>query len=110
MGACTFGRRGCGKTDKEAYEDARRDAGYENGHIYSGDLGSKDGYLLTTPPAGINPMEWMRMIEDFDPDTADPKHKAQLQRLFNVYEDKYDRALCIKLEEGQYIFFGWAPM
>jgi len=109
MGASQFTRHGHGKTDKEAFRNAYDEAGYENGHSYSGDLASKDGYILTTPPAGISPREWMRMIEDFDPSTADPKHKAQLSRLFNIYDEKYGPALCIKLDADDYIFFGWAP-
>lgn len=120
MGACQFTRHGYGKTDREAYEQAcdealsewemdHEDEAEDGPQGYSGNLDSKDGYVMTNPPDGISPREWMRLIEDFDPKTAPPKYKDKLHRLYDIYDDKRGPALCIKLKEGDYIFFGYAP-
>jgi hypothetical protein len=95
MGACTFRRVGYGKTAQEAFCSAVQDANMEVGHQdgYSGDINSKHGFIVLDIPEGVN-------LRDFIYDMEDDHDEIR---------SKWGPAGCIKMEEGKYIFFGYAP-
>lgn len=93
MGACTFMTTGRGKTAAEAFSTACEDDRHQNGASYSGGIGMKRSFTMITAPAGIKPSEYANKLLDDD----DRRVK-----------DKWGPAGCIKLAEGEYLFFGWA--
>lgn len=111
MGACAFLRVGRGTTDRQAYDNAYEAAVEEKGHQegYSGDLNSKDGYTIGTPPEGILPRDWIHFIENGDVEAVPEKHRATFERQHAIYDDKHELALCVKLNDNTYAFLGIAP-
>lgn len=94
MGAATFYTESSGKTANEAFTNAVNNAAYESGHGgYTGTIAEKDSFTLIEIPEGKEPMQY---VEDLI-DEADER-----------IDDKWGPAGCIQLEDGLYLFFGWA--
>jgi hypothetical protein len=94
VGGQTFSQNGKGKTAKEAFQTARAAALYEYGHRgYTGSLAEKHEFVLITPPAGVDPVEFARDLVD----KGDPR-----------VDDKWGPAGCVKVAPDEYMFFGWA--
>lgn len=94
MGADVFFQDGRGTTAKEAFVDARDRAAWDHGHAgYTGTLAEKHEYVTIKCPEGVNPREYAEGLIN----KSDPR-----------IDDKWGPAGCIKLEEGKYLFFGWA--
>lgn len=92
MGGCDFSVISKGKTAKEAFNSAREEALYENGHGgYTGTIAEKSGFIMVTVPTGKDPREFAQSLEND-----------------RRYNDKFGPALCVKLAEGEYMFFGVA--
>ena len=118
MGACSFRRAASGKDAEEAYNDARLEAQSERGHQggYSGDLNSKAGYLLVTPPPDVELSQWLNILRNCQLPKGFQMHVKEFSRQSRIYHDKWGPALCFEvLEENQpgserkYIFVGFAP-
>ena len=78
---------------EEAFRKAIDHARYESGHGgYSGTIAEKSKFIMVTTPKGKNPQEYAQELMDDDPRIS----------------DKWGPAGCIKLENGDYFFFGWA--
>jgi len=93
MGAEYFTTISSGKTVKEAFRNAIDDARYEYGNRgYTGSIAEKDSYVVLKGPVPLN--------EAYD--TADRCSES------SRFEDKWGPAGCIELEDGRYLFFGWA--
>ena len=94
MGAETFTQEGIGRTAKEAFTNAYEQACYDFGHRgYTGSMAEKDDFIEIELPEGMDAEEYARnLIREDD------------ERI----EDKWGPAGCLKIEEGNYLFFGWA--
>lgn len=93
MGASTFMNVGEGKTAKDAFRALVERSRCEDGASYSGCVGTKSSFVMISCPDGKNPRELAEeLIEGGDRRVA----------------DKYGPAGCLKLEEGRWLFFGWA--
>lgn len=98
MGATTFMVKEHGKSAKEAFERAQRQARYEYGHGgYTGTIAEKDSFTEITTPKEKDPVEFAYNLIDKD----DPR-----------ISDKWGPAGCIDLgKDGNgrmFLFFGWA--
>lgn len=94
MGACDFRTRASGATAREAFNTAREDAQYENGHAgYTGTIAEKGSFKEIAVPAGKDPEDYAEELMDND----DPR-----------ISDKWGPAGCVKVGPGEYLFFGWA--
>lgn len=94
MGAENFGCTASGETAQEAFDNAREDAYYENGHGgYTGTIAEKQSFVIITVPNGMDPREYAdKLVDDGD------------RRI----DDKWGPAGCVALGGGKYYFFGWA--
>lgn len=94
MGANTFHEVAEGKTAKDAFYDAVRQAQYDYGHAgYTGTIAEKDSFKMIECPEGADPY----------------KHADELIEKDDLrIRDKWGPAGCIALGEGKWLFFGWA--
>ena len=91
MGACDFMTRASGDTPAEAFRKAVADAKHEHGHRgYTGTIAEKHSFRMVTPRPGETPYDCANRLLDADE------------------FDKYGDAGCINVEDGVYLFFGWA--
>lgn len=94
MGACEFSTRARGGTANEAFSAAVSEAQYESGHGgYTGTIAEKSEFVMIPVPAGVAPAEYAEKLMEVGDSRID---------------DKWGPAGCVKLEEGEYLFFGWA--
>jgi len=94
MGASDFMVRSNGSTAREAFQAAVEDAEYEYGHGgYSGTIAEKDSFKEIPVPKDVDPVEFANSLMDDDDDRIN---------------DKWGPAGCVKIEDGKYLFFGWA--
>ncbi len=94
MGANEFYTRANGKTAAEAFRNAKDSAYYDYGHRgYTGSLAEKGSFVELAVPDGIEPSAYARDLMDNGDDRID---------------DKWGPAGCVKLTDGQWLFFGWA--
>ena len=94
MGADTFIQKSSGKTAKEAFIEAQRQASYEHGHGgYTGSIAEKQSIVNIQLPKGKDAIDYAyELINNGD------------ERI----EDKWGPAGCIHIEGDNYLFFGWA--
>lgn len=98
MGATNFWHTANGKTPEEAFRNARQEARYEHGHGgYSGTIAEKNSFVLAKPPAGTDPNEFCRLIEN-----------EGVPSLVETYNDKWGPAVCVPLGGDRYVFLGMA--
>ena len=94
MGACEFFTMAKGKTAREAFSNVVEDAKYEFGHGgYTGTIAEKNSFTVIDLPKGEEAYAYANDLMDKDDDRI---------------SDKWGPAGCIKTEEGEYIFFGYA--
>lgn len=94
MGANTFMVAVCGENAKDAFNEACDSARYEYGHGgYTGTIAEKTNYVSISLPHGMDAESYARKLIDNDD-----------SRIF----DKWGPAGCILMNDGQYLFFGWA--
>lgn len=97
MGGTTFYSEGEGATIGEAFRDAVEHALYETGHgSYSGTISEKSEFVLIPDSewkGKYSPGEYARKLVNDDDDRI---------------ADKWGPAGAIQLEEGRWLFFGWA--
>jgi hypothetical protein len=96
MGGCTFMTEAKGETAQAAFNDAVKDACFENGHGgYTGTIAEKQSFVIIPMPTGHTGgyADYAnQLIEDGDP----------------RIDDKWGPAGCIDMGLGHYLFFGWA--
>jgi len=94
MGSEVFFHQSKGKNAAEAFHNAYEEAVYDVGHQgYSGTIAEKETFILIKVPKGKDPVEYAnKLINDSD------------ERI----DDKWGPAGCIKINKGEYLFFGWA--
>ena len=94
MGAENFFTKSKGKTAKEAFSNAKKQAYYDHGHMgYTGSIAEKDSFVVIDVPAGEDPEDFADNLLNEDDDRV---------------SDKWGPAGCIALPDQQYLFFGWA--
>lgn len=94
MGGTTFMTRARGKTAREAFDEAKAYAQHMHGHGgYTGTIAEKYSFTVINAPPGSDPRKFAQGLLD----EADPR-----------VDDKWGPAGCVKVAEGEYLFFGWA--
>ncbi len=94
MGANEFYARANGKTAAAAFRNAKDRAYYDYGHRgYTGSLAEKDGFCEIAVPDGVDPAAYAQELME-----------KQDERI----DDKWGPAGCVKLKDGEWLFFGWA--
>lgn len=94
MGATTFYTKAKGKTADEAFRTAVDDALYKYGHAgYTGTIAEKRSFVMIASPNTADPVEYADML---------------LERRDSRVDDKWGPAGCIRVSDGEYLFFGWA--
>ena len=94
MGAEVFYQEGEGATAQEAFKSAYEAACYDFGHRgYTGSMAEKDSFVEIELPEGKDPSDYAEELINNDDERVD---------------DKWGPAGCLKMEEGKYLFFGWA--
>lgn len=94
MGACTFWVEAEGKTAREAFDAAVKEARYNHGHGgYSGTIAEKSGFTTISVPAGKDAHDFAGELLDACDSRVD---------------DKWGPAGCVALGNGKFLFFGWA--
>lgn len=94
MGAASFTQVGKGETASLAFAYAREEAQFDHGHSgYTGTIAEKSNFILIPLPDGRDPHDYAEELMDND----DPR-----------ISDKWGPAGCIKIRDGEYLFFGWA--
>ena len=118
MGASQFYRTSYGKEAGDAFKNASQTAEYEKGDEegYSGDLNSKDSFVLEQPPAGVDLSLWLNALLDHRLTEPLRAHCREFERQYDIYDNKFGPALCFEVTETagksknkQYLFLGWAP-
>lgn len=94
MGANTFMTKAEGSTASEAFLAAVRAARHEYGHGgYTGTIAEKHSFTLIALPAGSDPERYAYDL---------------IKRSDGRISDKWGPAGCLKLGNGEFLFFGWA--
>jgi hypothetical protein len=92
MGANQFSTRARGTTAEIAFRAAVDEAGYEHGHGgYSGTIAEKRSFVVISVPKGRDPAEY-----------------ANSDEAMAKVDDKWGPAGCVKIADGEWLFFGWA--
>jgi len=92
MGAADFQTKARSENARAAFQAAREEAQHEHGHGgYTGSITEKESFKVVTPEDGETPQECLK------------RHWDQ-----GTFDDKWGPAGCVELEEGVYIFFGYA--
>lgn len=93
MGSTSFTTYAKGKTAKEAFNAAVKEAKYDYGNSgYTGTIAEKDSFVEFDLLTGSPPLQEARILI-----MSDPKIR-----------DTWGPAGCFKINEGEYLFFGWA--
>lgn len=94
MGAMDFWVKAKGATAKEAFATATSDARHEYGHGgYTGTIAEKSEFKMVTVPAGRDPSNYAEEL---------------MQSENHFCGDKWGPAACVKIAEGEFLFFGCA--
>ena len=136
MGASGFQQRVKAKTVREAFDRAVSAADAEYGHRqgYSGAVNAKHSVVEVTLPSGMRDatkLKLPRALADYDyadqeleyAETPAEKLKwrqardkartafptLDVQRLAQIYSDKWGPALALRLASGEFLIFGTAP-
>jgi len=92
MGASEFFTRARGKTAAEAFRSAVQQARYEHGNGgYTGTIAEKSEFQEVKPKAGESVMECVNRHMDI-----------------GTFDDKWGPAGCVKIDDGEWYFFGFA--
>ena len=94
MGAEQFIQTGHGETPQKAFKNAYDEACYEYGNRgYTGSMAEKDSFIVIDLPQEMSAYEYADKLMDDDDERI---------------SDKWGDAGCIKVKDGEYVFFGWA--
>lgn len=94
MGAETFTQVGQGASSQEAFANAYKEACYDCGNRgYTGSMAEKDSFTEIELPEDKSAEDYAYELIDNDDERID---------------DKWGPAGCLKIKEGEYLFFGWA--
>ncbi len=109
MGADTFEQRSHGETVAEAFNAAVGQAGWDHGHSgYTGTIAEKPGfveYKMTLERA--RELVELTSVYEEDEDAFSALTERE-QHFITTYDDKWGEACAIKIEDGVWMFMGWA--
>lgn len=109
MGGQTFSTTVKGATAREAYNLAVAEAQYEKGHGgYTGTIAEKNGFRMFSVPSSMSSWEFVKRVQDHDLEDLDKADHKEIGRAIEVFDDKWGPAVCIEVEKGSFLFFGWA--
>lgn len=111
MGAEQFESIAKGATIEEAFQKARDEAFYEYGHRgYTGTIAEKQEFRVFTVPENVLPRTFARWVSEPTQYVDEIPHKLldYVNQAADIYDDKWGPAVAIKLEEGEWLFCGWA--
>jgi len=114
MGATVFETEGIGATTKEAYAAAVEQAFYDHGHSgYTGTIAEKAGYREFTVPKDTSAGEFADLVIKAMCDDAMDELVAKIgalaaEQIVVTADDKWGPAVALKVEDGKWLFFGWA--
>ena len=95
MGAAQFIITVKGKTARKAFQSSVESACYLYGNSgYTGTIAEKLSFIEIQCPEGKTPIEFAREL---------------LEKEDSRIDDKWGSAGCIKIKDGEYLFFGLAP-
>lgn len=94
MGAYEFTVHVKAATAADAFDEARAEAGYEKGFGgYTGTIVEKNSFIMVEVPEGRDRADYIQeLLSDDD----------------SPVSDKWGPAGCIKIAEGEFVFFGCA--
>ena len=99
MGATDFGTTAKGKTAKDAFMKAVKEAQFENGHCgYTGTIAEKSSFKMVYAPSAKTAKTRARYANALIDSDSCP----------SWLEDKWGPAGCIELRKNEYYFFGIA--
>jgi hypothetical protein len=130
MGAANFHSEGKGASAAEVFDQLVEQAAWDHGHGgYTGTIAEKTGFVTYPLPADItadmldgalssfhwieedrvgDPVPWAKgAVEDFDKCVA-AYGRDQLERMADVYDDKWGPALCVQTGPDTWAFMGYA--
>ena len=94
MGASDFYSTASGKTAKDAFAAAVAQAQWDHGHSgYSGSIAEKHDFVMINLPEDEDAQDYAEKLVN----EGDPR-----------IDDKWGPAGCIAMQNGVYLFFGWA--
>jgi hypothetical protein len=94
MGAQEFTHQAKGKTAREAFANAVRQAQHDYGHAgYTGTIAEKNSFVLIPVPDGEEPVGFANDLLAYDDERV---------------SDKWGPAGCVEVAPGEFYFFGWA--
>lgn len=106
MGACDFTVKVKAKDARDAFNKAVGDAQWEHGHGgYTGTIAEKSEYQAFEMPAGMDTETLLQHALYGNPVKTDPPAVFRMAELAN---DKWGPAVCVKVAEGTFLFFGMA--
>ncbi len=114
MGAEQFEHTSRGKTVDEAFNNAVESAGWDHGHSgYTGTIAEKPGFVefpeITLDRAnellGLTTMPGLILLVDEDALSALTERE---RHFIETHDDKWGDACAIPIEDGTWMFMGWA--
>lgn len=108
MGASTFMNKVTAKSPEEAFRKVRDEALYLHGHGgYTGTIAEKDEFEVITPQG--DPITYANdLLSVWGDDIPEQYSKGKFKQDQAIVDDKWGPAGCICLEDGRFLFFGWA--
>lgn len=111
MGAATFTNIGRGINARAAFNSVTQEAQHEHGHGgYSGSIAEKGSFVII-PDSEVK--EIIRNVDHHNKSSLKDLALAAANFLMDNDDDrisdKWGPAGCIKVKDGEYLFFGWAP-
>ena len=121
MGAESFLNIGKGKTAQLAFEKLVEQAQWDYGHRgCTGTIAEKNDFVEFIRPKGMRRDSVRKMVEQLEgvmydsyglPDLEPLQAlypKFNIQKMHNIYQEKWGPALCISLSDTEYLFTGYA--
>lgn len=108
MGAEQFQAEACGKTAAEAFAAAQEEARYDHGHSgYTGTIAEKTSFVMAKTPAAVERRSGVPGPYDVA-DAIEAGAEWVCRDDILVYNNKWGPALCLKLGDDTWLFFGIA--
>jgi len=93
MGATDFITTTLGKNEQDAFKVAKTEACYRHGHEgYTGTIAEKTGFRVFECPKFVSVDQMLRWANG---DKAPAKHADLARRMNDLFEDKWNDAICI---------------
>lgn len=106
MGAEQFITKSNGKTAREAFDAAVKQAQHDYGHAgYTGTIAEKDTFVELKVPEGMTPKVF---VYDVLHGVSQADTPPEVEKAKEAVDDKWGPAGCVKAGEDEWYFFGYA--